>query len=113
MNFIWITTSFEGLHKYPDAPEDVEFLKNEHRHIFHVKVWIEVFHNDRDIEFILFKRYINTLLLSDDLNNLSCEMISDRLAEEIHIKHPDRDLKIEISEDKENGSYKEYIKQTH
>ena len=31
---------------------DVSFLGTPHRHIFHFKVYIEVFHDDRDIEFI-------------------------------------------------------------
>lgn len=106
--FIWITTSFEGIHNYPNAPDDVDFLRNKHRHIFHLKVWIEVFHDDRDIEFILFKRFIDTILLSGDLQNKSCEMISDQLAGEIQVQYPDREIRIEVSEDKENGSYKEY-----
>ena len=109
-NFIWITTSFEGFHKYPDAPDDVTFLKNKHRHIFHVRVWIEVSHNNRDIEFILFKRFIETLLSTANLNNKSCEMVSDELYEEIRMKYPDREVRIEISEDCENGSLKEYKK---
>jgi len=107
-NYIWITTSFEGFHKYPDAPEEVSFLKNEHRHIFHIKVWIEVFHDDRDIEFILFKRFIDTILLSGNLNNKSCEMISDQIYDEIKSQYPNRKIKIEVSEDLENGCEKEY-----
>ena len=107
-NYIWVTTSFEGIHKYPDAPDDVAFLRNEHRHMFHIKVFIEVFHNERDIEFIQFKRFINCFFLSSELNNKSCEMISDDLAIEIKTMYPNRKIKIEVSEDKENGSEKEY-----
>ena len=107
-NYIWITTSFEGFHKYPNAPKEVAFLKNEHRHIFHIKVWIEVFHNDRDIEFILFKRYVNTLIKKNNFDFKSCEMISDDLQKKISQKYPNRKINIEVSEDLENGSYKEY-----
>jgi hypothetical protein len=107
-NYIWITTQFEGFHKYPDAPKGVEFLKNEHRHIFHLKVFIEVFHNDRDIEFILFKRYIDSLIKENNFNFKSCEMISDNLQKQISQKYPNRKIKIEVSEDDENGSEKEY-----
>ena len=110
-NFIWITTQFEGFHTYKDAPDEVALLRNEHRHMFHVKVWIEVYHNDRDIEFILFKNSINDFLQTDGrLNNMSCEMISDELYTHIHTFYDKRDVKIEISEDGENGSYKEYEK---
>ena len=62
---IWVTFKKEGIHKFPAALDDpalatgdeydVSFLGYPHRHIFHFKVWIEVFHDDRDIEFIQFK----------------------------------------------------------
>jgi len=106
--FIKVTTSFEGIHNYPDAPEEVEYLRNPHRHIFHVTVWLEVFNDNRDVEFIMFKNYINTILLSGDLQNASCEMISDKLEIEIRTMYPDREIRIEVSEDNENGSYTEY-----
>jgi len=110
MNMIWITTSFEGFHKYPNAPKEVEFLKNKHRHIFYIKVWIEVFHNDRDIEFILFKRFVDTIIKDSNFDFESCEMISDDLYTLINEKYPNREIWIEVSEDKENGSFKKYVK---
>ena len=68
---IWVTFRKEGLHKYPAAlddpnlatggADDVSFLGYIHRHIFHFKVAIEVFHDDRDIEFIQFKRWLEGL----------------------------------------------------
>lgn len=107
-NFVWITTQFEGFHKYPAAPEEVSFLRERHRHIFKLKIWIEVFHNDRDIEFILFKRFIDGLIKENEMDFKSCEMISDDLAIWINAEYPGRSIKIEVSEDGENGSYKEY-----
>jgi hypothetical protein len=108
-SFIWVTTTFEGFHKYPNAPDEVEFLKNLHRHIFHVKVWIAVKHNDRELEFILFKRYIKKLIWNNELSeNASCEMICDSLHQSIKKKYPKREIRIEVSEDGENGAYKEY-----
>ena len=109
-SFVWITSQFEGFHKYPAAPEGVEFLKDEHRHIFKLKVWIEVFHNDRDVEFILFKRFVQSSIQENKFDFKSCEMISDDLQKLIATKYPKRDIKIEVSEDGENGSYKEYDK---
>jgi len=111
-NFIWVTTQFEGFHKYPNAPLEVSFLKNKHRHLFGVKVWIEVFHNERDIEFILFKRFVESKL-NGKCDNRSCEEISDLLHSEIVNKYPNREIRIEINEDKENGSYKEYAKKNN
>lgn len=108
-NYIWITTQFEGFHSYPNAPKDVDFLKNTHRHIFGVKVWIEVDENiDRDIEFFQFKRYVQNEIEKVNLNNKSCEIISDMIASLIQRKYSDRKLKISIDEDGENGCEKEY-----
>ena len=119
MRSIWVTFQREGIHKYPGADtdpklatgdwDDVSFLAYPHRHIFHFKVWIEVFHNDRDIEFIQFKRWLERLydcLLTLDYK--SCEMIADDLAERIQRKYPGRWLKISVAEDNENGCEIEY-----
>ena len=43
---IWVTFQKEGIHKYPDAPDEVDFLRYPHRHMFHFKVQIEVYNDD-------------------------------------------------------------------
>ena len=102
--FIWINTQFEGFHSYPNAPEEVSFLRSSHRHIFHVKVCIEVKHNERDIEFILFKHFVETFCIpklnKTDLG--SCETISDNLYKSINSIYPNRQIVITVSEDNEN-----------
>jgi len=117
---IWVTFRKEGMHRYPAAATDpalatgdeydVSFLANEHRHIFHFRVWIGVTHNDRDIEFIQFKRWLENLykdaILS--LDHKSCEMMSDDLYDIINKKYPGREVWIEVSEDGENGSFIKY-----
>ena len=117
---IWITFRKEGIHKYPAAATDpnlctageydVSFLANAHRHIFHFRVWIDVFHNDRDIEFIQFKRWLEGLYNKDilQLDFKSCEMISDDLYLQIAEKYPDRAVWIEVAEDGENGALIKY-----
>ena len=104
--FIFVTFQKEGIHCYPDAPEGVEFLRNDHRHIFHFRVEIEVWHDDRDIEFILFKRELEDLYSEKtlELDYKSCEMMADDLAEYLEENYPGRNLKIEVSEDGENGA---------
>ncbi len=112
---IWVTFQKEGIHKYPAALtdpklEDVSFLGYPHRHIFHFKVWIGVEHNDRDIEFIQFKRWLENLYEDGtvQLDHKSCEMISDELYVVISGKYPRREVWIEVSEDGENGSFIRY-----
>jgi len=116
MKQIWVTFKKEGIHKYPAALEDpklqdVSFLGYPHRHIFHFKVWIEVFHDDRDIEFIQFKRWLEALYQGTlELDYKSCEMFADELAHQIQMKHPGREIRIEVSEDGENGCDNTYKK---
>ena len=117
---IWVTFRKEGIHRYPAAATDpnlctageydVSFLANAHRHIFHFKIWISVVHNDRDIEFIQFKRWCESLYNQGilELDFQSCEMMSDALYAQISAKYPDREVWIEVSEDGENGSLIKY-----
>ena len=123
-SMIWVTFQKEGIHKYPAALDDpklatgdeydVSFLGYPHRHIFHFRVCIEVFHDDRDIEFIQFKRWLERLYSADKsggvlvLDYKSCEMICDELAETINEKYPHRRMEITVSEDGENGATIQY-----
>jgi hypothetical protein len=107
---IFVTFQKEGIHCYPLAAAatelaDVSFLGSPHRHIFHFRVDIEIFHSDRDIEFIQFKRWCESLYSEKalELDYKSCEMMADDLYRQIAIKYPDRDIQIEVSEDGENG----------
>jgi len=119
---IWVTFRKEGIHCYPAAltdpnlatgdKYDVSFLGHPHRHIFHFRVWIGVHHNDRDIEFIQFKRWLEELYNGDQavlqLDYKSCEMMSDDLYDIISKKYTNREVWIEVSEDGENGSFIKY-----
>ena len=110
---IWVTFQKEGIHKYPDAPDEVDFLRYPHRHMFHFKVQIEVYNDDRDIEFFIFKRWLESLYADDilQLDYKSCEMMADDLAKQIKDKYPGRQLSIDVSEDGENGCHVEYTKE--
>ncbi len=113
---IWVKFQKEGIHKYPAALEDpalatgdeydVSFLGYPHRHTFHFRVTIQVFHDDRDIEFIQFKRWMENLYAGTlQLDYKSCEMIADDLYMAINDKYPDREVWIEVGEDGENGCH--------
>ena len=117
---ISVTFQKEGIHCYPAAATDptlatgdeydVSFLGTPHRHIFHFRVYIAVVHNDRDIEFIQFKRWLENLYKDDilALDYKSCEMISDDLYLQIAAKYPGRAVWIEVAEDGENGALIKY-----
>jgi hypothetical protein len=117
---IWVTFRKEGIHRYPAAAVredlntvdeyDVTFLSYPHRHIFHFRVWIDVLHNDRDIEFIQFKRWLENLYTTSTLKLewKSCEMIADDLYIQIAERYPNRAVWIEVAEDGENGCLIKY-----
>jgi hypothetical protein len=119
-DMIWVTFRKEGIHRYPAAltdPKlatgdeyDVSFLGHPHRHMFHFKVYLEIFHDDRDVEFIQFKRWLENLYNQGTLalDFKSCEMMADDLHGQISSKYTDRKIWIEVSEDGENGCLKQY-----
>jgi hypothetical protein len=126
-SMIWVTFQKEGIHKYPAAltdPKlatgdeyDVSFLGHPHRHIFHFRVWINVFHDDRDIEFIQFKRWLESLYNGQgsvlSLDYKSCEMIARELHATVVARYPVREIWIEVSEDGENGCFIKFPSSYH
>lgn len=103
-----VTTQFEGVHFYRNASGKEEFLKYPHRHLFHIKIIIQQFHDDREVEFINFKRWLNKQLVDKVVNYKSCEMIARELGDKIIKKYGKRELSVEVSEDGENGGLISY-----
>jgi len=97
----------EGTHNWPDCPfDEVDYLKVPHRHIFHIKAYKEVFHDDRDVEFIMFKhqiishirtRYFDVPKQLCVFGAMSCEMLAAELCDQFDL------TRCEVSEDNENG----------
>lgn len=102
MMTVFCTTQFEGFHRWPDAPDEVAFLRERHRHIFHVRLEVEVNHDDRNIEFILLKRRLDEHIAGNlrrvNTSTWSCETWARDIAEAFDA------VRVEVSEDGENGS---------
>lgn len=98
----------EGIHRWANCPiDEVSFLKNYHRHMFHITCSKFVCHNDRDIEFIQFSHtvqtYLNQKYYSEKFrclffDNLSCEMLAEELYHKFDL------FGCEVNEDGEGGS---------
>lgn len=117
---IIVTTEFEGTHFYAAAPEEVKFLAHPHRHIFKVKAELEVFHDDRELEFIIVKRDLQKFCERwfNVENCGSCEMIGNAIVEylstrwgislqkkiELKREYMHRKIIVEVWEDNENGA---------
>jgi hypothetical protein len=124
-SFIWVSFQKEGIHRYPEAGIDpalktgdwldVSFLAEPHRHIFHFRVEMEVFHDNRDVEFIQLKRIIESWYRTNvlQLDFKSCEMIARDLHMQLIIQWPARDYVVEVSEDGENGCRIYFPKDTY
>jgi hypothetical protein len=106
LSFIKVQFDFEGFHRYDGAPQEVEFLKHLHRHMFNVQVMIEVKHDDRELEFFMVRNELIEMIkkLYPEAVVGSCEMVAKDLYH--YVKHKygqDRTLQVEVYEDKENG----------
>lgn len=116
---IFIQTSFEGIHRYPNAPEGVEFLASPHRHMFGVCLEVEVYHDDRELEFILLKRSVNNWIKSKqdefgiwNMGAMSCEQVANWLIKNVKEELPNgnkRYVKATVDEDGENGAVVEVM----
>lgn len=100
MTTVIVKYQFEGLHCWDNCPiEEVSFLKDKHRHVFHVELEKEVSHADRDVEIIMLKRKAEAFSRSRyDYGRMSCEMIAKELLDKFKLKT------CTVLEDGENGA---------
>lgn len=112
---LFVKTQVVGYHLWQDAPDEVSFLRNPHRHRFFIRVGAIVNHEERDIEFFMFQRKIKELLESSFVQNahkeyifgaMSCETIASIILNQLG-----QASYVEVSEDDENGAivYKEAL----
>lgn len=120
---VFCTLQIEGIHHWPSCPfEEVAYLRDPHRHMFHIKAYKNVSHHDRDTEFLMLKHRIEAYLLTEygqeikhdtgwytgwaicdnkrvcEFGAMSCEMIAKELINEFDLS------RCEVSEDGENGA---------
>ena len=105
---IIVQLQIEGIHYWKDCEiNEVSYLKNVHRHIFHVTLKKEVSHSDRDIEIIrlkheviayFHKEYFDNHLKIHHFRNMSCEDIAIEILEKFKCN------KVKVLEDNENGA---------
>ena len=100
----------DGTHNWPYAANifpEVAFLSDIHRHVFHITVKKAVNHDDRDVEFIMFKRDVLSYLFDQysdshsrtlEFGSKSCEMLSREILERFDCEW------VECWEDMENGA---------
>lgn len=96
-----------GFHNWPGAPDEVSFLRTQHRHVFWVTAKKRVNRNDREVEFITLKQWVAeyltdqySLIFGDhlDFGAMSCEMIAQDLLLALDLSF------CSVYEDGENGA---------
>lgn len=103
---IWVTWQRHGMHSYGSAPDEVDYLRSKHRHLFKFKVTIEVYHEDREIEFHMFQNFLEHMhdLGVLELDGKSCEMLAEDIIKHCQEHYPGRFIEAEVSEDGECGA---------
>lgn len=105
---VYCTLQIEGTHNWPNCPfDEVAYLRDPHRHVFHITAYKLVTHSDRDVEFIMLKHKIREYIRMQywtpqtmlcEFGARSCEMIAKELIEQFGL------IKCEVNEDNENGA---------
>ena len=107
-SLIIIRGSYEFCHRYKDAPAEVAYLRALHRHVFNYEVELEVYHDDRELEFIMVKHDIDDYLTRREenwLDTTSCEQMAKCIGLYLQTKHGfERYLSVSVFEDNENGA---------
>lgn len=102
-----------GFHCWPQAPKVREYLKRDHRHVFHFQVEAQVSHGDREVEFhtlqeVAWKQleeiyYLDTGEAAWQFGPHSCETMANRLLQQLEGEFPGVSA-VEVWEDGECGA---------
>ncbi len=110
MKSIMAKTNFEGIHCWPEAPDEVSYLRHPHRHVFYIEATVQVFHDDRELEFIMIKHKIDNYLkrMLDDngvwqMGRTSCEQVARLIIAVLVQERGQRTITVSVFEDNENG----------
>lgn len=98
--FVRVRSQFVGWHKWKDAPEDVVFLRDFHRHVFKVELVVQVKHGDREVEFFTLQKQLDGFLARNYAGRKfleSCEQIAENIGVNFLHSH-----EVTVSEDGEN-----------
>lgn len=89
MILIQTKNDVEGFHRWEQAPKEVAFLRDTHRHTFEIYCQFEVSHEEREIE-IFLKQWEIEQYLNDKygkpckFGGMSCESIARELKEKFN-----------------------------
>jgi len=111
--YVKVKYRVDGVHCFKEAFGSHSYLRYKHRHTFHIMLKVEVFHNNREIEFFALKNEIKELFAHtfEEVNGFlefgesSCEDLAKWLLERFDRKYSitrRRKLVVSVSEDGDN-----------
>ena len=105
-NTVIVDFEIEGFHHYPDAPENVDFLKNNHRHLFQIRAGFKVSKTNREKEIFTvegeIKNYLNEAFgYPCVFEAMSCEDIANEI---LDFSQEDGCIWVEVFEDGKGGA---------
>lgn len=96
-----------GFHCWPDAPDRRGYLRDRHRHLFHVQVSMAVAHDDREVEFHDVRdeavRLFKALGRDGDMGAMSCEAMARKIGAALAWSYA-RAVEVSVWEDGEFGA---------
>lgn len=100
----------KGYHKYPKCSgKYASKIRKTHKHNFTIKVKIQTYHDDREIEFLEFRdemrdftKKIDVFLFKDSTK--SCEHMARNILTYLFINYPGREVSVSVYEDDLNGA---------
>ena len=104
---VYVKTQFVAFHRWPEAPGYAAYLRDRHRHEFHVTAYIAT-EKDRQVEFCDLKERlqytIKGLERHNDTGTWSCERFAAEIRDALIANGGYRVLMVDVSEDDENGA---------
>jgi predicted transcriptional regulator len=101
-----IRAGFMAYHFWKNAPKEVSFLRNPHRHIFSVTAMLPVTDENRELEFFIVQRDLIKYLRSNYEGKTfgkSCEIFAKEIKKYLDTKYL-RSCSVGVYEDGENGA---------
>jgi len=100
---IVVRVAVEGFHRWPNAPDKHDYLRERHRHLFVIEAVKPVTSLDREVEIIEFGREIRHFITRNsgapaEFGPLSCEQIAAMLVHTFQLS------RCSVMEDGENGA---------
>lgn len=113
--FIDVPVRVVGWHQWPEATALRSYLATPHRHVFHVRVTLEVAHGEREVEFHDLQDAAADMLnrlgkphasgTGRDFGAMSCERIAVAMVNALRLKYGvAREVRVSVREDDEVGA---------